>query len=80
MIAEALMGQILIRNIPDETIETYKAKARLNGRSLEQEVRLLLETHRRLSPQEKISALKEIRARVKPGEPMTLDQIREGLE
>jgi antitoxin FitA len=74
------MGQILIRNIPDDTIETYKAKARLNGRSLEQEVRLLLETHRRMSPDEKVCALKEIRANVKPGKPLTLDEIREGLE
>jgi plasmid stability protein len=25
------MGQVLIRNLPDDLIDAYKAKARLNG-------------------------------------------------
>lgn len=61
------MGQILIRNIPDETIETYKAKARLNGRSLEQEIRLLLEQHRPYTPEERLSVARRYQAMTPPG-------------
>jgi len=27
------MGQVLIRNVPDDTIDNYKQRAKLNGRS-----------------------------------------------
>jgi antitoxin FitA len=37
------MGSILVRGLDQETIERRKARARLNGRSLQQEVRALLE-------------------------------------
>lgn len=36
------MGQLLIRNLDDRTIERYRSLARLSGRSLEGEVRKLL--------------------------------------
>lgn len=36
------MGQVLIRNLDDATIASLKARAAANGRSLEQELRLLL--------------------------------------
>ena len=39
------MGQVLIRNLDDETVENYRQKARINGISLEQELRNLLESH-----------------------------------
>ncbi|MGL4489254.1 MAG: FitA-like ribbon-helix-helix domain-containing protein [Rhizobiaceae bacterium] len=33
------MGQVLIRNLDDEVIESLRYKAKANGRSLEQELR-----------------------------------------
>lgn len=38
------MGQILVRNLRGEAIETLKDRARRNGRSLEAEVRAILES------------------------------------
>lgn len=74
------MGQVLIRNVPDETIESYKQKARINGRSLEQELRLLLEAHRPLTPEERVTLSRSFRARHPDLQPsLTLDEIREGL-
>jgi hypothetical protein len=37
------MGAILVRDIDQKTIERLKERARLNGRSLQQEVKALLE-------------------------------------
>ena len=37
------MGSILVRGLDQKTIERLKERARLNGRSLQQEVRALLE-------------------------------------
>jgi plasmid stability protein len=36
------MGQVLVRNLPDEVIETHRARARARGVSLEQELRDVL--------------------------------------
>ena len=36
------MGQLLIRNLDDRIIESLKLKAKIKGRSLEQELRELL--------------------------------------
>ncbi len=74
------MGQVLIRNLPDELIESYKAKARLNGKSLEQELRDLMMAHRTFTPAERVAFANDIRSRSKPSEPLTKDEIREGLE
>ena len=77
------MGQILIRNVDDETIESYKARARLKGHSLEQELRNLprgetsrSQTQRPLSP----PAARRGRCKPHRWAPLTLDEIREGLE
>jgi antitoxin FitA len=75
------MGQLLIRNVPDETIATFKRKAELNGRSLGQELRELLERNRPFTPEERVALSRSFRARhdgVRPS--LTLDEIREGLE
>jgi plasmid stability protein len=40
---EAGMGQILIRNLSDEVMRAFKARARRRGRSQEQEARMLVE-------------------------------------
>jgi antitoxin FitA len=37
------MGSILVRGLDQKTIERLKERARLNGRSLQQEVKTLLE-------------------------------------
>ena len=75
------MAQVLIRNIPEETIKFFKERARRNGNSLEQEVRNLLEANRTLTAEEKIAFSKKIRSRTRKNEtPLTLDEIREGLE
>jgi plasmid stability protein len=37
------MGQVLVRNVEDGVIERLKARAARNGRSLEAELRLVLE-------------------------------------
>ena len=42
------MGQILVRNIDDTAIARLKKKARKQGRSLESEVRIIIEQAARL--------------------------------
>ena len=75
------MGQLLIRNVPDETIAAFKQKAELNGRSLEQELRELLERNQPFTPEEKVTLSRSFRARHKGVQPaLTLDEIRKGLE
>jgi antitoxin FitA len=74
------MGQVLIRNLPDDLIDAYKAKARLNGKSLEQELRDLMMANKTFTPAERTAFANDIRSRSKPSKPMTKDEIREGLE
>jgi plasmid stability protein len=78
---EKPMGQLLIRNVPDETIATFKQKADLNGRSLEQELRELLERNQPFTPEERVALSRSFRARHDGVQPsLTLEEIREGLE
>ncbi|MGE0212557.1 MAG: hypothetical protein AB7S41_12745 [Parvibaculaceae bacterium] len=75
------MGQILVRNVDDRAIETFKLRAKLKGTSLEQEVRELIERNAPFSPEERAAAARDIRSRTKGIAPsLTLDEIREGLE
>jgi plasmid stability protein len=75
------MAQVLIRNVPDDTIESYKERARLKGRSLEQELRELLERNKPFTPDERLAMARMIRARAKGVAPsLSLDEVREGLE
>ena len=74
------MGQILIRNVPDATIDIYKERARRKGRSLEQELRDLLESNRPYTPEERVAMSRHFRSQTNGiSTPMTLDEIREGL-
>jgi plasmid stability protein len=52
------VGQVLIRQIPDETIARLKAKAARHGRSLEAELRAVLE-HSVAEPKEELMRLRE---------------------
>jgi plasmid stability protein len=75
------MGQVLVRNVDDETIESYKMKARIKGISLEQELRNLLEANKPFTPEERLAMSRTFRSRYQGVQPsLTLDEIREGLE
>jgi hypothetical protein len=75
------MAQVLIRNVPDETIESFRRKAKLKGHSLEQELRELLERNKPFTPEERLALSRHYRSRYKDIQPsLTLDEIREGLE
>lgn len=75
------MAQVLIRNVDDATVESYRDKARLKGISLEQELRNLLDAHAPYTPAERVAISREIRSRTAGTAPaLTLDEIREGLE
>jgi plasmid stability protein len=52
------VGQVLIRQIPDETIVRLKAKAARHGRSLEAELRAILE-HSVAEPKEELMRLRD---------------------
>ena len=75
------MGQILVRNLDDAVIETYKWRARMKGISLEQEIRDVLNAHRRLTPEEKVAISREVLEKT-PGlvPELTAEERREGLE
>jgi antitoxin FitA len=74
------MGQVLIRNVKDDTIESYRLKARVKGHSLEQELRDLLEANKPFTPAERVAVARHFRSRYREVQPsLTLDEIREGL-
>lgn len=74
------MGQVLVRSIDDDTIESYRIKAKLNGNSLEQELRLVIEANKALTPEQKVALSREMRALTRSSPALSLDEIREGLE
>ena len=75
------MGQILVRNVSEWVIDAFKSRAKLNGTSLESEIRKLLEVNAPHTPAERAAAAAEIRSRTRGVAPsLTLDEIREGLE
>ena len=75
------MADILLHDVDDEVIATFKMRARNKGKSLEQEIRDLLHSHRRLTPEEKVAISREILSRT-PGivPELTAEERREGLE
>ena len=74
------MGQVLVRSIDDATIESYRIKAKLNGHSLEQELRDLIEANKTLTPEQRVQLSRQLRARTKASPALPMDEIREGLE
>ncbi len=75
------MGQVLIRNVDDGTIESFKMKAKIKGISLEQELRNLLEANKPFTPEERVAVSRHFRSQCKGiHSSLTLDEIREGLE
>lgn len=75
------MAQVLVRNIPEETLNVYRERAKRNGISLEQEIRNLLEKNRPYTSEERVAFSRYMRSKTnKSSPPLTLDEIREGLE
>ena len=75
------MGQILIRNLPDSVIESFRTKASLAGQSLEQTVREILVKHAPFTAQECHAISQRFLAEFpEPLTPLTKDDYREGLE
>ena len=78
------MAQILVRDLDEEVVERLKRRAKKDGRSLQSEVKLILEQTARepkvdMEAARKIS--KEFRRRFKGRKfPDTLELIREGRE
>ena len=60
------MGQVLVRNLDDRVIESFKTKAELKGRSLEQELRDVLTNAAPLTPEEKTTLFSKLRAMTPP--------------
>lgn len=59
------MASISVRNLPDDVVEGLKLRARVHGRSLEAQVRAILEENSRLTPDEFWRIADEMRARTK---------------
>lgn len=76
------MPDILIRNVDQDTVDAFKSKAELNGRSLNEEIKQLLERNRPFTPKERVAAIEKLHSLTggQVFEPLTLDEIREGLE
>lgn len=75
------MAQVLIRNVDEDTVESYRQKAKIKGISLEQELRDLLQNNKPFTPEERLAFSRRVRAMQRGVAPsMTLDEIREGLE
>ena len=70
------MAQALIRKIKDETLEAFRAAAREKGRSLEAELRDLIESNRPARKKDSVKLLRlsaELQAMTPPGGPDTSD-------
>jgi plasmid stability protein len=77
---EARMGQVLIRNVSEGLIDAYKTKARLNGKSLEQVLRDVLERNAPFTPEERAALARQYVAEFPArAQALTKEEIREGL-
>ncbi len=56
------MGQVIIRNLPEELIKRLKLKAEIHGHSLEQELRNILGREAGLTTEEKLALIDSVRA------------------
>ena len=71
------MGQVLIRNLDDQIIESLKLKAELKGHSLEQELRDILRTAAGPTVEERLAMIDSVRAmQKKPTKLLSEDIIR----
>jgi plasmid stability protein len=71
------MGQVLIRNVDDKTIESLKLKAEQKGHSLEQELRDILKRAAGPTVEERLAMIDRVRAmQKKPTKMLSEDIIR----
>jgi antitoxin FitA len=68
------MGQVLVRNLEDDVIEAIRLKAELKGHSLEKELRDIIRSAAPLTPEERVTLSRKIRAM--QAKPATLDSTR----
>ena len=74
------MAQVLVRNLDDAAVERLKARAAAKQRSLEAELREILEEAAKPSKAEALAAMDAIRARTRPpgpDEPTAAEMVRE---
>ncbi len=69
------MGQMVIRNIPDDVLERFKAQARAEGKSAEQFARDAIAAAAKLSRADRVSAIDSIRARTRTPDPQTVERL-----
>ena len=75
------MGQLLIRNIDDQVIESFKTRALIAGKPLEQYLREFLAHHATMTSAERVAFARSIREHAAGLSPqMSKEEIREGLE
>jgi len=73
--------QVLIRNLDSDTVTAIKLKAELNGHSLEQELREIIKRAAPLTPAERVTLSRKIRAmQSKPATLDSTDLIRESRD
>jgi plasmid stability protein len=72
------MAQVIVRNLDEQVVSSLKFKAKLHGRSLEEELREILKRAAELTPEEKLALVDRIAAKQKrPLEDDSADLIRE---
>lgn len=74
------MAQLLIRNVDDRIVESFKLRARAAGTSLEAEVRAALEREWRREVEDRVARVTALAARTAPqprGLPLAEDLVRE---
>lgn len=69
------MGQVLIRNLDDEVITSLRYKAKVNGRSLEQELREILTNAAPFTVEERVKVSEWLRE----GNPLTLVDVKAAI-
>jgi len=76
------MAQVIVRNLDDRVVDSLKTKANLHGHSLEQELRRILTEAARLTPEERLAAIRRIKAMTPKGVVQTdsAEIIREARE
>ncbi len=61
------MARVLIRNVPDAVLEVYRARANSHGRSLEHELRDLIEKSAAYTADERLAAAEKFQRLTPPG-------------
>ena len=75
------MAQVLIRNLPDDVIETHRARAKAHGRSLEQELRDVIERAAPYTPDERLAVALRFQSQTPPGPRSDpIEAVREGRD